>query len=267
MDVVDQRFADVTAAVTDVYRVFGRYPLRPVIEKDAAFPNVCDDAPLRASTLEKIPYEAFDRYMWKAMTTWGSIDDFKHFLPRLVELHAPGGPGSTIDEWIVFRKMAYGGFASWPTKERNAVHTFNLAVWRYLLVTPDCFDTDDYMNGHRLRDWIDSVCAVESTVKPFTDAWDADLRDRHTHLLAVKSIAAVVCGWMFELMRKDRLFTLSSEDHATQEAELIDWLTAPRTLALLEDEYFKHQQKPFAPLLSRANELLTWRSQNRERAR
>jgi hypothetical protein len=77
-------------------------------------------------------------YAFKAMTTFGDAADFKHFLPRLLELIArelQGGEALGFDEEILGLKIALAEYATWPPAERAAVERFFMAAWRVTLAT------------------------------------------------------------------------------------------------------------------------------------
>lgn len=87
---------------------------------------------LRALTSDDLCYYAF-----KAMITFGDADDFKHFLPRLLDLLAESLVGDPLglNVEILGVKLHYAGFSSWPAPEREAVLGFTHAWWRTLLAT------------------------------------------------------------------------------------------------------------------------------------
>ena len=63
-----------------------------------------------------------DHYAPKAMTTWGSVNDFKHFLPAIFERSLGGQLGTPFE--IVLGKLGYGEFENWPEHEKAAVRTW-----------------------------------------------------------------------------------------------------------------------------------------------
>ena len=63
-----------------------------------------------------------DHYAPKAMTTWGSVNDFKHFLPAIFERSLGGQLGTPFE--IVLGKLGYGEFENRPEHEKAAVRTW-----------------------------------------------------------------------------------------------------------------------------------------------
>lgn len=120
-------------AIERLYTVFARYSLRRVVEGCPHCVYAADNGMLHAAPLRALPRENLKKYAWKAMTTWGDVDDFKHFLPRILEL--------LVDDDYSFDAEAFGGkfpyaeYGAWPEEERLAVESFCLAWWHVLLAT------------------------------------------------------------------------------------------------------------------------------------
>lgn len=89
-----------------------------------------------AGSVAEIPPTAFDCYAWKAMTTFGGVDDFKRVLPRMLELvcFAPGEVEFEIDQ--VFSKLEYARWQEWPQDEQDAIFLFLRELWMEELRAP-----------------------------------------------------------------------------------------------------------------------------------
>jgi len=144
-------------SIETLYRVFGRYPYRLTeASKDPCFPGSCDDIGLKGVPLRKITIEGINPYLWKAITTWGGSNDFKHFLPRILELVAETHgcvPGVNPDHLgcldpdfdLVCSKLAYAQWQTWPSKEQDAVSGFLSEFWKTLVMT-GAMTPDDWSN-------------------------------------------------------------------------------------------------------------------------
>lgn len=73
--------------------------------------------------LEQLSFDNLERYIWKAMTTWGDVEDFKHYLPRILEFLATLGDGFK-DVFIVGSKLEHACLKEWPENEQLAVNEF-----------------------------------------------------------------------------------------------------------------------------------------------
>lgn len=83
----------------------------------------CCSSPSELARLLEVPLrdlEADDlgRYLRKAMTTIGTVDDFRYFFPRLADLVLSG---RIVEIEIFGGKLADGQWTTWPDVERAAV--------------------------------------------------------------------------------------------------------------------------------------------------
>lgn len=108
-----------------LYVVFSKYP-RPT--KVIGSPiSVKPDADIKLTTkpLESLTKDDLNEYEFKAMTTWGTEEDYKYFLPAILETNfyslGSWGPG------IFFGKIISAGCHE--EEERNVLAEYMLAMW------------------------------------------------------------------------------------------------------------------------------------------
>jgi hypothetical protein len=155
----------VDEAIEELYRVFERYPLRPWT--DACRHCHTDDEerlvhehPLRQLTPEHLWQFAADSLM-----TWGEVEDFKHFLPRLFEILAHGGfPNEYPDPETVFGALGRGSWRKWPKEEQDALEGYIEALWIDQLSR-----LDPSMDVESL---IASVATAIDDMQPLLAAWE-----------------------------------------------------------------------------------------------
>lgn len=140
--------------IEDLYRVFEKYPLRANI---AGCPH-CDlgaaEDALHSRALRDLSWEDIQDFSFKAMTTFGDLDDYRHFLPRILELLAVDYANEPYGVHHVFSKLDYGNWRNWPADEQRTVRLF-VAAW---LQTLDSNERDDAL-----------ACAREYGVAPADD--------------------------------------------------------------------------------------------------
>lgn len=99
------------AAVERLYETFARYPLVAVIEGGCPCCRLgAHERDLHAAPLRELPEEHVGYFAFKAMTTFGGVDDFRHFLPRIAELVSERGHADACDLGSFTGKLSYGGF-------------------------------------------------------------------------------------------------------------------------------------------------------------
>ncbi|RAZ90409.1 hypothetical protein DPM33_12850 [Mesorhizobium hawassense] len=139
--------------IDDCYEAFASYrPPRwldaPPYRDPAAILATLSSAPLRQLTSDQLgPYASW------AMTTVGGEDDYKHFLPRILELAIGDQSHPGIDPPAIAGKLRYGGWPTWSVEERAAVQAVFAGAWRYALKQhPDDYDPERWLNGIALID-------------------------------------------------------------------------------------------------------------------
>jgi hypothetical protein len=120
-------------AIEQLYKVFNKYPANSNMGGSPLYYDLAQwNRALLAKQLRQLSLEKdLNVYYFKAMTTWGGVEDFKHFLPRILEqlTTLPSG----VEEWVALSKLNYGHYEAWPAREQDAVHQFLLAFWQMLL--------------------------------------------------------------------------------------------------------------------------------------
>lgn len=85
---------------------------------------------LTSKALRVLGADDLGPYSGWAMTTVGSADDYRHFLPRILELAADNGAYSGFDPAVIADKLKYAGWTDWPVEQQAAVRGVFEAVFR-----------------------------------------------------------------------------------------------------------------------------------------
>src|SRR5262245_41616630 len=120
---------DLDQAIAAHYEAFSAYPLKPKLDCCSHCELDRAEASLHARPLRELEWMDLGVYPFKAMTTFGDENDFKHFLPRILELYVVDPGHSRYDVSIVFAKLKYASWTSWPPSEKSAIQQF-VSAWR-----------------------------------------------------------------------------------------------------------------------------------------
>lgn len=106
-------------------------------------------------------------YAFRAMTTVGDVDDFRHFLPRILELIAE----LPADREVVLSKLSYAKWTEWPAAEIEAVRTYLTKLWSWARRQPP----DPYPNiPAEIGSWLCAIARAEEDLGPYLQAWIDD---------------------------------------------------------------------------------------------
>ena len=148
--------------IEGLYAAFASYPLSS-LEGCPCCVSAGNKAQVTCRPLRELTEDDMGRYAGKAMTTWGTVDDFKHFLPRLFELTAAFRP--PYEEFVVFGKLDYGRWRTWPTAEIEAIEQYFLALWDVLLGSGS--------QAWQFRDYFVAVAGVYPRFDELLQRWEA----------------------------------------------------------------------------------------------
>lgn len=147
-------------AVDRLYVTFEAYPLTSLDGCPCCISAV-NKWQVTHRALRDLTEQDLGRYAGKAMTTWGTIEDFKHFLPRLFELTAAFR--TPYEEYIVFNKLNYGQWRTWPPLEIEAIEQYLLALWDVVLIS----------QAGQFRDYFTALAGIYPHFNELLQRWEA----------------------------------------------------------------------------------------------
>lgn len=201
--------------VERLYALFRRYRRPLHVDGCEHCVSEADHSRLFRAPLAELQPEDLRRYAFKAMSTWGGAEDFKHYLPRILELVATGELG--VDPPIAVGKLSTAKWETWPADEKDAVRAVLRSWWCEARVG----------DAWTVMDCLASIARVEPSVGPYLDAWWSDDR-----AAARQSMLGLLADVAPDLL-KDRKVNAFWDDGGRQ---LEDWFSAPDKLeALLRD--------------------------------
>jgi len=205
-------------AIDHLYRVFAASPRPSRID---ASPEV-DRRVLEkivATDLREIADDAIGSYAGSALWTAGTVDDFRYFLPRILEQSVRHPVWLGTEPVVVAGKLKAAEWHSWPVEEKQAVERLFLDAWAQVCSTsPDEEDAGGWLLG---------LARLGSDLTdPLADWLAADDPN------ATAQLASVVFDLRAALSDKEHFW---AEVDSEPRRVLFDWLTSdPVETALIE---------------------------------
>lgn len=198
--------------------------------------------------LGNLTYEDFGLYEWKAMTTWGDVEDFKHFLPRIFEIMA--SDEYSFEPWLIGSKLKYGKFASWPSEEAEAVTRFFKILWSIRLSEwpPEaCALT----NIGQIKDYLQCFSAVYQDIQQFLNIWL-----HHNTIASLRHLVRFLIYHSGALVHKQPIF--DDPSCLNGQEQIMRFLANGKMLKEMESAFFKYLDAPFSDELSEGVKKLEW---------
>lgn len=241
--------AQLKASTESLYDAFSTYPGNPQMDGSPLYTDldICNKQ-LYSKPLKQLTAEDLCVYVGKAMTTWGNLDDFKHFLPRIMELTAVYD--SQLPAGTVFHKLEYANWCTWPELEKKAIQEFMIALWNDLLKQLS-------KEAERIfAEYFSSLACYYPYIDELLKLWDGD-----TGLASTKHLANFIFDENEALFVKGTFGALQIDSEKM--IKLRHWLLSYSTINRLEAAFFKYELEPFSETISWAEKILSDERKNR----
>lgn len=99
---------------------------------------------LASKPLRELEESDYVSYHGSALYTWGELEHYKHFLPRILEVHNILKGRGLIGLYEVTTKLEYAHWDTWDKRERDAITNFILLDWiEFVNNSESDMDADD----------------------------------------------------------------------------------------------------------------------------
>lgn len=220
---------DLDTALQHAYAVFGHYPFNPpFVAAESLSPDLND-------TLTTDVDAVLPHYLFHAITAWGTVDDFKALLPRLLDALVFDQPPLWNGPRLFEKLRHHADFDHWPAHEQAAVNDFFWALWcRVLEHYPQA--EGGFRIGDLLRWPLDPT--------PYLDYWESQL----DHVAAALHLA----DWIYADYN-----LLTENIHAVGVNPILDaWVLREAVATYLEETARHNPDHPDMPTLAAAATLL-----------
>ncbi len=120
---------NIQDSIANLYSTFAKYHTSDMHYCNCGCIDPEDVKKLASKKLRELEEDDFGSYHGSALYTWGEIEHYKHFLPRILEVHNLRNGNGIIGLFEITSKLEYAKWSSWDSKEINAIKNFILADW------------------------------------------------------------------------------------------------------------------------------------------
>lgn len=204
--------AALSQAIEELYLVFGSYRVGKRVQGCPCCTTLEQEQQLVARPLRTLTGDDLGSYAMSALYTWGSERDFKHFLPRILQLLVEGT--LWVDVQSVYAKLPYARWEQWPAPEQSAIQRFTLAWFADLLGRRSQVQPEDLLEcaGMVGCDLADYIALWEAEKSPVATTYLAELVSHRSEHLASGTLPWI--WWQNDALRTVPRWLLSGRAKA-----------------------------------------------------
>jgi hypothetical protein len=196
---------------------------------------------LFSKPLRELDEDDLSRFTGKAMTTWGSANDYKHFLPRIFELTAE--LRTPYEIWIAFDKLTLAEFQNWMEEEQKVIHEFMILLWESIV------NDNSQKAEFEFKDYFSAIAHFYPNFTDLLNVWT-----QSESKAGIKHLAEFIVDEQTTLF--DRKKISGFHDQKENAEEFISWILSDKMLNKVQQKYFEFETESFAEKISWAEQII-----------
>ncbi len=220
-------------SIDNLYKVFSKYGLNVTTLRNSSCPCCVTDEEIKeiaTKPLKQLSGDELGHFSRSAISTFGTLEDYKHFLPRILECMQYPNTDLLFD-FTCFEKLKYTEWETWPMEEQKAIESYIETLW-YTVINDE--NTTDYQ--------VEGVMNIVLKYG-YLDRSLLEWSKSETMKSILFIVEGVLNGFSFEV--KDNDYNMIS-----------DWLYSNVILSKIENVFFKTEDKMLANRISNAHTIL-----------
>ncbi|MEM6684347.1 MAG: hypothetical protein AAF617_01015 [Bacteroidota bacterium] len=216
----------------NLYQVFKNYTIVGNLRTRSSDYEVTDSDihELLSKEMHLLTEDEIGNFMRSGITTFGDVTDFKHFLPRILEL-MQFDDGNFTKDFILFEKLNHAKWQSWDDIEIKAMQDYFVALW-----------TKTINDSNATFAKIEAVLMLITTYL----GWDK------TFAIWEKSENLQWIHYAVDITLESRLYSIDT----TVKDKLLHWFSTEKILSKIENAFFQTKDTLEANRISIAHTIL-----------
>jgi hypothetical protein len=157
---------EVNSKIENTYSQLAQYPCPSVLESSPLRDANAILSDLTAAPLRKLSTSQIGYYAGCAITTVGDENDYRHFLPRILELAITESCSMGLDPEVIASKIKLTNWLNWPTPQRTAIAELYRSAFLDLM-KPNSVLGDD--NIGMAESWLCGFVLLEQNLEPLLE--------------------------------------------------------------------------------------------------
>lgn len=203
----------IQLAIERVYNVFAVYPCPVKLDASWAKDPVATIRKLTSAPLRDLEADQLGTFAGAALYTMGGVAEYKHFLPRILELATSGFSGwMGFDPSIIALHLVYGRWREWSVVEVETI----IAVFRDGWIDARDRNPDSECDA---PDWLCGLAILEEPISDLLADWL--LAPTVNAVLQAASFVSLAQSWLFG-PREDGAYWSHVDD--ARRLEVASWM-------------------------------------------
>jgi len=197
---------------------------------------------LRSKKLRELTDEDLSRFAGKIILTWGDENDYRCYLPRILELTAE--LKTPYDIWTLYSRLEDANWKTWAIEEQTAINNFTLELWNNLL------NDNSEIAESEFIDYFHTIANFYPDFSQVLKVWETN-----DSFAAVKHLTNYIIEkqqYLFD--NKYIYYIVVNIKHIEQ---FTTWLTSDKIIEKIEKAFYDNEKNEFAKQLSLVEQILT----------
>jgi hypothetical protein len=231
-------------SIDRLYDTFAKYQGLSKLEGSPLYEDHIESwrSVLRCKKLKELTEEDLSLFAGKVILTWGDENDYKFYLPRILELTAD--LKTPYDIWTLYSRLEDANWKTWNEDEQTAINDFTIELWSNLL-------NDNSEKAEReFKDYFHAISYFFPDFSEILRVWETS-----NSFASIKHLT----NYIFE--ERQHLFDNNYIDSIVKNTRSIEqfktWLTSDKILNKIEKAFYDNEKNEIAKRLSWVEQILT----------
>jgi hypothetical protein len=230
-------------SIEKLYDIFAKYQGLSKLEGSPLYDDLETwNKQLRSKKLRELTDEDLSLFAGKVILTWGDENDYRFYLPRILELTAE--LKTPYEIWTLYSRLEDANWKTWNADELTAINDFTIELWNNLL-------TDNSEKAEwQFKDYFHSIAYFYPNFSEILKVWESN-----DSFASIKHLT----NYIFE--ERQHLFDNNYIDSIEKNTKNIEqfktWLTSDNILKKIEQAFYDNEKSEIAERLSWVEQILT----------
>lgn len=229
-------------SIEKLYDTFAKYQGLSKLEGSALYDDLdAWNKELRSKKLRELTDEDLSRFAGKIILTWGDENDYRCYLPRILELTAE--LKTPYDIWTLYSRLEDANWKTWDIQEQTAINDFTLELWNSLL------NNNSEKAEWEFKDYFHAIANFYPDFSQVLKIWETN-----DSFASVKHLT----NYIFD--ERQNLFDKNYIDSVEKNTKHIDqfksWLTSESIIKKIEQAFYDNEKTEIVERLSWVEQIL-----------